>query len=208
MSLDISSSQQFILAAEKLYPQMGYQKLSVRVLAVEAKLSSGLFHHLFANKDDFMAQVFAQHFQRAFGWLAPEFAEDAPPLERLRRLYFQAALSLRDEVPWITRMMIDSADNVATAQQSMQDLVLREFRIVREMVREIAPQLSDEQAMQAISQMQTSILLPILAANTFNRIRVVPDELRQPILQQLTDDALAQRVDWMIKALFSAKETQ
>lgn len=207
MSLDISSSQQFILAAEKLYPQMGYQKLSVRVLAVEAKLSSGLFHHLFANKDDFMAQVFAQHFQRAFGWLAPEFAEDAPPLERLRRLYFQAALSLRDEVPWITRMMIDSADNVATAQQSMQDLVLREFRIVREMVREIAPQLSDEQAMQAISQMQTSILLPILAANTFNRIRVVPDELRQPILQQLTDDALAQRVDWMINALFSARET-
>ena len=186
---------------------MGYQKLSVRVLAVEAKLSSGLFHHLFANKDDFMAQVFAQHFQRAFGWLAPEFAEDAPPLERLRRLYFQAALSLRDEVPWITRMMIDSADNVATAQQSMQDLVLREFHIVREMVREIAPQLSDEQAMQAISQMQTSILLPILAANTFSRIRVVPDELRQPILQQLTDDALAQRVDWMINALFSARET-
>ena len=207
MSLDISSSQQFILAAEKLYPQMGYQKLSVRVLAAEAKLSSGLFHHLFANKDDFMAQVFAQHFQRAFGWLAPEFAEDAPPLERLRRLYFQAALSLRDEVPWITRMMIDSADNVATAQQSMQDLVLREFHIVREMVREIAPQLSDEQAMQAISQMQTSILLPILAANTFSRIRVVPDELRQPILQQLTDDALAQRVDWMINALFSARET-
>ena len=207
MSLDISSSQQFILAAEKLYPQMGYQKLSVRVLAAEAKLSSGLFHHLFANKDDFMAQVFAQHFQRAFDWLAPEFAEDAPPLERLRRLYFQAALSLRGEVPWITRIMIDSADNVATAQQSMQDLVLREFHIVREMVREIAPQLSDEQAMQAISQMQTSILLPILAANTFSRIRVVPDELRQPILQQLTDDALAQRVDWMINALFSARET-
>ena len=207
MSLDISSSQQFILAAEKLYPQLGYQKLSVRVLAEEAKLSSGLFHHLFANKNDFMAQVFAQHFQRAFGWLAPEFAADAPPLERLRRLYFQAALSLRDEVPWITRMMIDSADNVATAQQSMQDLVLREFHIVREMVREIAPQLSDEQAIQAISQMQTSILLPILAANTFSRIRVMPDELRQPILQQLTDDALAQRVDWMINALFSARET-
>lgn len=207
MSLDFSSSQQFIRAAERLYPQLGYQKLSVRALAAQAQLSSGLFHHLFANKDDFMAQVFAQHFQRAFGWLAPEFAEDVPPLERLRRLYFQAALSLRDEVPWITRMMIDSADNVATAQQSMQDLVLREFHIVREMVREIAPQLSDEQAMQAISQMQTSILLPILAANTFSRIRVVPDELRQPILQQLTDDALAQRVDWMINALFSARET-
>ena len=208
MSLDISSSQQFILAAEKLYPQMGYQKLSVRVLAVEAKLSSGLFHHLFANKDDFMAQVFAQHFQRALGWLAPEFAADAPPIERLRRLYFQAALSLREQVPWVTRMMIDCADNVATAQQSMQDLVLREFHIVRQMVREIAPQLSDEQAMQAISQMQTSILLPILTANTFSRIGVVPDELRQPILQQLTDDALAQRVDWIIKALFSAEETR
>ena len=76
------------------------------------------------------------------------------------------------------------------------------------MVREIAPQLSDEQAMLAISQMQTSILLPILAANTFSRIGVMPDELRRPILQQLTDEALAQRVDWMIKALFSAKETQ
>ena len=208
MSFELSSSQQFILAAEQLYPQLGYQKLSVRALASQAKLSSGLFHHLFANKDDFMAQVFAQHFQRAFGWLAPEFAADAPPIERLRRLYFQAALSLRAEVPWITRMMIDSADNVATAQQSMQDLVLREFHIVHQMVREIAPQLSDEQAMQAISQMQTSILLPILTANTFSRIGVVPDELRQPILQQLTDDALAQRVDWIIKALFSVEETR
>jgi len=36
----------------------------------------------------------------------------------------------------------------------------------------------------------------------------MPDELRRPILQQLTDEALAQRVDWIIKALFSAKETQ
>ena len=90
MSLDFSSSQQFIRAAERLYPQLGYQKLSVRALAAQAQLSSGLFHHLFANKDDFMAQVFAQHFQRAFGWLAPEFAADAPPMERLRRLYFQA----------------------------------------------------------------------------------------------------------------------
>ena len=76
MSLDFSSSQQFIRAAERLYPQLGYQKLSVRALAAQAQLSSGLFHHLFANKDDFMAQVFAQHFQRAFGWLAPEFAAD------------------------------------------------------------------------------------------------------------------------------------
>ena len=208
MSLDISSSQQFILAAEKLYPQLGYQKLSVRALASQAKLSSGLFHHLFANKDDFMAQVFAQHFQQACGWLAPEFAADAPPMERLRRLYFQAALSLREQVPWVTRMMIDCADNVATAQKSMQDLVLHMFHLVRQIIAEIAPQMSDEHAINVISQLQTSILLPILTANTFSRIGVVPDELRQPILQQLTDDALAQRVDWIIKALFSAEETR
>ena len=207
MSLDISSSQQFILAAEKLYPQLGYPKLSVRILAEEAKLSSGLFHHLFANKDDFISQVFAQHFQQALGWLAPEFAANQPPIERLRQLYFQAALSLRDEVPWVTRMLIDSADNVAVAQKSMQDLVLHMFHLVRQIIAEIAPQMSDEHAINVISQLQTSILLPILTANTFSRIRVMPDELRQPILQQLTDDALAQRVDWMINALFSARET-
>ena len=208
MSLELSSSQQFILAAEQLYPQLGYQKLSVRALASQAKLSSGLFHHLFANKDDFMAQVFAQHFQQACCWLAPEFAADAPPIERLRRLYFQAALSLREQVPWVTRMMIDCADNVATAQKSMQDLVLHMFHLVRQIIAEIAPQMSDEHAINVISQLQTSILLPILTANTFSRIGVVPDELRQPILQQLTDDALAQRVDWIIKALFSAEETR
>ena len=208
MSLELSSSQQFILAAEQLYPQLGYQKLSVRALASQAKLSSGLFHHLFANKDDFMAQVFAQHFQQACGWLAPEFAADVPPIERLRRLYFQAALSLREQVPWVTRMMIDCADNVATAQKSMQDLVLHMFHLVRQIIAEIAPQMSDEHAVNVISQLQTSILLPILTANTFSRIGVVPDELRQPILQQLTDDALAQRGDWIIKALFSAEETR
>ena len=206
MSLDISSSQQFILATEKLYPQLGYQKLSVRVLAEEAKLSSGLFHHLFANKDDFMAQVFAQHFEQAFGWLAPEFAANQPPIERLRQLYFQAALSLRAQVPWVTRMLIDSADNVAAAQESVQALARRMFYLARQIMRDIAPNMSDEAAFHAINQLHTSILLPILAANTFSRIHVIPDELRQPVLQQLTDDALAQRVDWMMNALFGAKE--
>ena len=105
-------------------------------------------------------------------------------------------------------MMIDCADNVATAQKSMQDLVLHMFHLVRQIIAEIAPQMSDEHAVNVISQLQTSILLPILTANTFSRIGVVPDELRQPILQQLTDDALAQRVDWIIKALFSVEETR
>ena len=99
MSLDFSSSQQFIRAAERLYPQLGYQKLSVRALAAQAQLSSGLFHHLFANKDDFMAQVFAQHFQRALAGWHPSLSADAPPMERLRacifRLPYRCAMKCR-----------------------------------------------------------------------------------------------------------------
>ena len=40
---------QFIAAGFKLYPQHGYRKLSVRMLAAEAGLSAGMFHHLFAD---------------------------------------------------------------------------------------------------------------------------------------------------------------
>ena len=48
-----SARTKFIAAGEKLYPELGYSKLSVRLLAAEAELSSGMFHHLFENKDVF-----------------------------------------------------------------------------------------------------------------------------------------------------------
>ncbi|MBP7301946.1 MAG: TetR family transcriptional regulator, partial [Brachymonas sp.] len=44
-----SAREQFIEAGMHLYPQYGYRQLSVRLLAAETGLSSGMFHHLFAS---------------------------------------------------------------------------------------------------------------------------------------------------------------
>lgn len=55
MSKDVRG--QFIAAGMKLYPQWGYQKLSVRLLAAEAGVSSGMFHHVFADKDEFVGEL-------------------------------------------------------------------------------------------------------------------------------------------------------
>ncbi|WP_159069543.1 TetR/AcrR family transcriptional regulator [Neisseria animaloris] len=45
---------QFIQAGLRLCPQYGYRKLSVRLLAAGAGLSTGVFHHSFVDKNAFL----------------------------------------------------------------------------------------------------------------------------------------------------------
>lgn len=81
------SRTQFISAGLALYPELGYHKLSVRALAAQAKLSAGMFHHLFENKDDFMRQLFEQYFQNISMYLQDEvLAQQISPDKQLRQV--------------------------------------------------------------------------------------------------------------------------
>ena len=114
-----SARTKFIAAGEKLYPELGYSKLSVRLLAAEAELSSGMFHHLFENKDVFMLEMFRHYNITAFGRL--DFAD--VPDEPFARLYYAAfaiAQSVRDNLLFIQRIFTDSADNIAIANEFLK----------------------------------------------------------------------------------------
>lgn len=74
----------FLAAGMRLYPSHGYQRLSVRLLAAEAGLSPGMFHHLFASKEAFVAEVLQRKYDAAFAVLQLQVRPGRGVRENLR----------------------------------------------------------------------------------------------------------------------------
>ena len=110
-----SAREQFIEAGMHLYPQYGYRQLSVRLLAAETGLSSGMFHHLFASKADFVAELLESQNADTFGRLDFRTDEHACAVAKLRHAVCLLAGGVRDNLAWINRIFADSADGVETA---------------------------------------------------------------------------------------------
>ena len=79
-----SAREVFLAAGMRLYPELGYQHLSVRLLAAEAGLSPGMFHHLFANKEAFVAEVLQRKYDAAFAELQLQVRPGRSVRENLR----------------------------------------------------------------------------------------------------------------------------
>ena len=79
-----SAREVFLAAGMRLYPELGYQHLSVRLLAAKAGLSPGMFHHLFANKEAFVAEVLQRKYDAAFAELQLQVRPGRSVRENLR----------------------------------------------------------------------------------------------------------------------------
>lgn len=90
-----SAREQFIEAGMHLYPRYGYRQLSVRLLAAETGLSSGMFHHLFASKDDFVSELLKQKYSEGFNQLVLNVLPEQGVQQNLRQvMVFIAFLSV------------------------------------------------------------------------------------------------------------------
>lgn len=199
MSKDVRG--QFIAAGMKLYPQWGYQKLSVRLLAAEAGVSSGMFHHVFADKDEFVGELLRRKRQQIVGDVPFDFADDVPPVERLRQAIWQLALNVRNHLAWVHRVFADAANQVAVAEAFLRGHFSDEADRFLVLLNQCCQGTQSEQ-LQRLSYLGGSVLATMILGTRLQAMGVLPDELAVYVPEMLTDEAIAQRIEWAFKALF------
>ena len=197
---------QFIAAGFKLYPQHGYRKLSVRMLAAEAGLSAGMFHHLFADKDAFVGEVLQSHHERSFGLLNFDGAAKGDAVAQLRHAVWLLATCLRDNLAWVHRAYADSADGVEVVNIFMRRNFEQTFARLQTLLEACPGQNSPAEQVQRLSYLSGAVLAPMALGTRFDEMGVLPAAMSNQIDEIVSDAAIARRIDWAFAALFPAQE--
>lgn len=193
----------FIAAGSRLYPEKGYYKLSVRLLAAEAGLSSGMFHHLFDSKDAFVAEMLA--FDEEMMWLGIETETlPAQPFARLQRLLYLLAVSVRDDLRRTQRLLADSAAGVEVVNRFVRNTLGRRVERLTGVLEQCAHLDGSRPATltQRLAYLSGSVVAPVLVGSSFAEMGVLPETLEQGVSGLLDDDFIRQRIAWSTAALF------
>lgn len=192
---------QFIAAGLKLYPRYGYRKLSVRLLAAEAGLSSGMFHHLFEDKDAFVAELLENQHQQTFGRLHLENIENADAFARLHQVLRVLALCLRDNLDWVRQTFADSGEGVEVVARFWRE----HFSLEAERLLALLAQCEDagpSVQVHRLAYLSSSVAGPMVIGSRLNEIGVLPQTLGRHIPEVFENEAIFQRIDWALAALF------
>ncbi|WP_274584427.1 TetR/AcrR family transcriptional regulator [Neisseria leonii] len=197
------SYRQFLQAGFRLYPEAGYRGLSVRALAAEAGLSPGMFHHLFAGKDDFVRMMLTEHdarVRRNYPWPS----ETGEAAADLRAVLTVMVRSLRDNLAWVQRMLADCADGGAgVVAEVLQQHSGRNLQRVGRALRACAVQWRwpEEEYLLRLNFLVAAAAGPVLFTDQFHRLGILPAEMAGVMPQYLSDEALARRLDWVLGVL-------
>ena len=197
-----TARSQFLADGAKLYAQYGYRQLSVRLLAAETGLSSGMFHHLFASKADFVAELLESQNADTFGRLDFRTDEHASAVAKLRHAVCLLAGGVRDNLAWINRIFADSADGVETADTFLRQQFDRYSAWLYQLLGECFPQMPLPDLVMRMSYLCSSVVAPMFLSIRLNNMGILLEEVSSHIPAVLSDEALEQRIDWTFAALF------
>ena len=200
---------QFIAAGFKLYPQHGYHKLSVRMLAAEAGLSAGMFHHLFTDKSTFVGELLQSHHECSFGLLDFDAIADGNSAAKLRHAVWLLATCFRNNLAWVRRVYADSADGVEVANTFMRSNFDQTFARLQILLDACMPpgQRDPADQVQRLSYLSGAVMAPMTLGMRFDEIGLLPTAMSSHIEEIVSDAAIAQRIDWVFAALFPTQVT-
>ena len=126
-----------LACGRRIVARSGVRGLTVRGVALQAKVNLGTFVYHFGTRDDFIAELMES-------WYAPLYAqlldvtvdESLPPLQRLRRFMLRLAAFMADNRKFVRHLFLDAAGGEQQAIRFIRSMVGRHpllgFRLVRE----------------------------------------------------------------------------
>ncbi|MDO4642642.1 MAG: TetR/AcrR family transcriptional regulator [Cardiobacteriaceae bacterium] len=201
----------FLAAGRTLYLQCGYSGLSIRSLAAQAGLSSGMFHHLFTNKDAFVAEVLQRKYDEAFTQLQSKIQIRQNVRENLHQVMTFLAFFVRDHLDWVTYIFADALTGVKPVRHLVKEYAgMRHVSLMIELLLKADRQgsLKPASLSQRIIFLMTSVTAPMLIGSQLQKANLLPDMLAAQFLPDVaSDEAIKQRIDWALSALFIEEHT-
>lgn len=200
--------QQFIEAGMQLYPQYGYRQLSVRLVAAHAGLSPGMFHHVFASKDEFVVQILQHYYAQSFAQLDMSGVSGTPH-QRLRSAVWQLARLVRTHLGWIKQAIADCSAGIGVVDDFVRP---RHKRLADDMV--VLVQNCDDCGgdsavlAQKMAFLNGAVFAPIVLLPHLLELRMYPTGMEVSMSAALEDEAIGLRIDWAFAALFGQLPAQ
>ncbi len=198
-----NAHDKFIAAGSKLYPELGYYRLSVRVLAAEAGLSSGMFHHLFTSKDAFILELLNHHNNYISANLDMVVLSDNP-FEKLRAMAQVLAENIRNNLQLIHRMFADSANGVDVINHFLRITSAKRMELFRKVLEECGKLDNSVPAtdVQRLGYFSAAVNAPMIIGSRFGQMDLLPDTIKDRVPDILTNEAITERIGWCLDAMF------
>lgn len=197
--------EQVLLASgQALYAELGCTRLSVRAVTQHAQVPLGMFHYHFKSKDEFLAQVLQQLYERMFSQLSERAGTDGPPLARLRLAIGFLAGFVRDHNAVLGRILADAFAGQPVVAGFVRANAPRHVGLLLTLMAqaEQAGQLAPAAPLQRMVFVMGAVAFPLLVAPRIAALGVLPAPLGAMVDGQLLSDAaIAQRIDWVLAAL-------
>lgn len=131
-----STDKLLIQAGRRLLPETGVSGLTMRRVALAAKVNLGMFHYHFGSKREFTRRVLQDFYEDFFKNFSMESGGQAPPQERLRRALLALARFARDNRKLILAIVRDVLEGDSEAAEFARANIPRHMAIIAGLVRE------------------------------------------------------------------------
>jgi AcrR family transcriptional regulator len=193
-----------LAAGRALFPQRGCAGLAVREVAEAAGVNLGMFHYHFGSRDAFLRALMQQAYEEMFATLSIEVARDVDPVTNLRSALRVLGRFLRDNRPFLARVLADGLSGEPCAREFLRDNLPRHLAILRSLIAEGQEQglLLPLPVPQAIGTCAGALAMPILIGGALvDSGALAPAQAKALEQTLLSDAAIDQRIDLALGAI-------
>ena len=204
------TSAQFISAGIHLYPKCGYRQLSEKAIAEHLNSDMETFNQMFADKDEFVKAMLIEYSNRALGRVSFDFAQNIEDTERLYQIVWRLAVTIREHLVWIHRMLLDSAEGVELMTKALKK---QHKMLAYGMIQHIKAcngreDMSELELFNQFEFLNGAIISPMIMNTRYRLMGILTDEMNEKHEDLLTDSAIHQRINWAFQALFPQYRSQ
>lgn len=123
--------QALLAAGRALFPGRGCAGMSLREVAEAAGVNLGMFHYHFGSREAFLRALMQQAYEEMFATLTLETGRDGTALGNLRAALRVLGRFLRDNRPFIARVLADALCGEACAREFMRENAPRHLAVLQ-----------------------------------------------------------------------------
>lgn len=197
-----------IAAGRALVPEVGCAGLTIRAVARAAGVNIGMFHYHFRTREAFLRAVLQGTYEEMFARLTFEVAHprDASAVESLRAALRVLGRFLRDNRPFIARVIADALAGDALAREFLRQNMPRHLGVLAALVKRGQEDgvLRDLPVAQALGICAGALAAPILFGGAIADSGALAKRAANRLARDLLSDAaIDERIDIALAGIAS-----
>jgi AcrR family transcriptional regulator len=196
--------QALLAAGRALFPERGCTGLALREVAEAAGVNLGMFHYHFGSRDAFLRALMQQAYEEMFATLTLDAGRAADPVANLRAGLRVLGRFLRDNRPFISRVLADALAGEECAREFLRDNMPRHIGVLHRFIVEgqQAGRIVPLASAQVLATCVGALAMALIFGGALAQGGSLPPAMSKMIQDTLlTDAAIDERIDLALCAI-------